>query len=82
MYLYTLKQEVAGIGTVIVVSANFMANNGIITLNFYTRESEFDKYRKTLLSFIKSLKIEETYIHQYSKKSTMSINIYGRNKCG
>ena len=26
MYLYTLKQEVAGIGTVIVVSANFMAN--------------------------------------------------------
>jgi hypothetical protein len=64
MYLYVLKQDIAGIGIVIITSANFMANHGIITVNITVKSSEFDKYSKTIIEVLRSLKIESIYKHQ------------------
>ncbi len=65
MFLYHLNQEVAGsIGPVIITSANFMANHGIVTLNFTTKVSEHLTYIDTFLNIINTLKVDTRYTHK------------------
>jgi hypothetical protein len=58
MYLYSMRQEVADFGTIIVTSGNFMAKNGIIIVNFYIRETDIEKYSDVIKSTLNSLVIE------------------------